>query len=176
MRILIVSPYFYPKAGGLENYAYNIFKRFNDNFDVTVLCSNHSPENSIDSFKRIRVIRLKPSLVVSNTPIRWDLVLKLSKLLKREDFDLVNAHMPVPSYADMAAIATRKNQTPFILTYHNDVVKDGLLGILASFYNKTLLQFTLKSTDKIITPSPYVYNESLIIRKFADKTVLIPPG
>ncbi|HIH64461.1 glycosyltransferase [Methanothermobacter thermautotrophicus] len=91
MKVLIVSPYFYPKTGGLENYAYNILKRLD--LDITVICSNHLPENSIGLIEKIKMIRLKPTYTISNTPLRLDLIVKISNLLKREKFDIVNAHM-----------------------------------------------------------------------------------
>lgn len=172
MKALIVTPYFPPRKGGLENYAYNISKILSEKgHDITIFSSGNTKESY-----NFKVIRVNNKISISNTPL--DFVLpKLSKLVKEEDFDLINAHMPVPFYADMAAIAARRNNIPFILTYHNDVVKEGLLlGLLASSYNKSLLQFTLRSADRIITPSPYVYNESPLIKNFADKTALIPPG
>ena len=152
-----------------------ILKRLD--LDITVICSNHLPENSIGLIEKIKIIRLKPTYTISNTPLRLDLIVKISNLLKREKFDIVNAHMPVPFYSDIGAITSKIKNVPFVLTYHNDVTKDeGLLKILSSIYNKSLLQFTLRVTKKIITPSPYVYNESTIIHKFPDKTVWIPPG
>lgn len=171
MKILIVTPYFPPRKGGVEHYTYNISKILSEKDHEIVVLTTGNTTKSYD----FKVIRVKNKISISNTPINIPLLYKLSKLLN-EDFDLVNAHMPVPFYADMAAIATRRNNIPFILTYHNDVVKEGLLGLLAAFYNKSLLQFTLRSADKIIIPSPYVYNESALIENFANKTVLIPPG
>jgi len=39
MKLLMVSPYFYPEGGGLENYAYTLQKLVKKGFGVTVLCS-----------------------------------------------------------------------------------------------------------------------------------------
>ncbi|MEM4589043.1 MAG: glycosyltransferase family 4 protein [Thermoplasmata archaeon] len=174
MKILIVTPYFPPRRGGVENYTYNISKRLAEKgHEVTVLSTGNTAEETCDDFE---VIRIKNKVSISNTPLNMSLAFKLSKILKKEDFDVVNAHMPVPFYADMTAITSKWNNIRFVLTYHNDVIKDGFLKILSAFYNKSLLQLTLRLSDKIITPSPYVYNESHIIKKFSDKTVLIPPG
>ena len=41
MKILIIAPYFYPKIGGLENYAYNIAKGLAKKHEVVVVTSNH---------------------------------------------------------------------------------------------------------------------------------------
>jgi len=173
MKILIVTPYFPPRKGGLEHYAYNIAYYVSKNgHKVTVITTRETKEEILDN---IKVIRVENRISISNTPINIHLPFKISEVLKMKD--IVNAHMPVPFCADMAAIVSKKNSIPFILTYHNDVVKDeGPLKILSSIYNRSLLQFTLRVAKKIITPSPYVYNESTIIHKFSDKTVWIPPG
>jgi len=174
MKILMITPYFPPRKGGVENYTYNLSKKLSGKgYELTVLSTGNTVEETYDNFK---VIRIKNKLSISNTPIDMLLPFKLSKILKKGDFDIVNAHMPVPFYADIAAITSKINNIPFILTYHNDVIKYGPLKILSSLYNKSALQLTLRLADKIITPSPYVYNESPIMRKFADKTFLIPPG
>ncbi|MBC7099526.1 glycosyltransferase, partial [Candidatus Bipolaricaulota bacterium] len=111
MKILIVSPYFYPKTGGLENYAFNIIKKLKEHHNITILCSSIN-KDSIESFKGMKIIRFKPSHILSNTPIRYNLIIKISEVLREGDFDIVNAHTPVPFYADMAAIASKKNNTP----------------------------------------------------------------
>lgn len=174
MKILIVTPYFPPRKGGVEHYTYNISKILSENgHKVTVITTGKTKEEILDD---IKVIRVKNKISISNTPINIHLPFKISEVLKK-DFDIVNAHMPVPFYSDIGAITSKIKNVPFVLTYHNDVTKDeGLLKILSSIYNKSLLQFTLRITKKVITPSPYVYNESTIIHKFSDKTVWIPPG
>lgn len=174
MKILVVLPYFYPKMGGLENYAYNVFKRLK-NHDITVLCSGK--ENSREMIEGMDVIRLKHSAVISNTPVNLKLPLTISRILKRESFDIVNAHTPVPYSADMAAIASRKHGVPFLLTYHNDLLKEkGFLQLISSLYNNSLLKLTLDVSKKIITSSYYVYHESPFLKAHAGKIELIPPG
>ncbi|HHW16480.1 MAG TPA: glycosyltransferase family 4 protein [Methanothermobacter sp.] len=175
MKILIVAPYFPPRAGGVEHYTYNISKNLLDmGHKITVITSANK---SAEEDHGIMIIRIKSRVSISNTPIDLTLVSSISNILRKETFDVVNAHTPVPFYADMAAIASKRMKVPFVLTYHNDVIKESWpLRTLSSIYNKTLLQLTLKSSDRIITPSPYVHNESEMINKFLERTVWIPPG
>ena len=183
MNILMVTPYFYPKRGGLENYAYNIAKNLVDRgCDVTVLCGDHNNTNNknkkenIEMINDIKIVRLCPNFVVSNTPVRINLLSEMIKLNKN-NFDLINAHTPVPYFADIASIVSRICNKPFILTYHNDIVKDTrLMNIIAQIYNFTLNPTTLSIAKKIITPSPFCYNESQFLRMFRHKVVWIPPG
>lgn len=176
MKILVVSPYFFPKIGGLENYCYNISKLLVEKgHELYVLTSG--TENSEENIDGINIIRIKPSLTISNTPINFGLIFKISKIIKDKEIDIVNAQTPVPFYADMAAIASKIKKVPFILTYHNDLTKPGsFLKILSNLYNHTLLKSTLSNSARIITSSPYVFNESKLIESYKQKVVLIPPG
>ncbi len=176
MKILTVTPYFPPRAGGVEHYSYHISKNLlGRGHDVSVItCGDKYIEEDLEG---INVLRIRNRVSLSNTPLDPGLLSSISEILRRENFDLVNAHTPVPFYADMAAIASRRMKIPFVLTYHNDVIKDSWpLRTLSSIYNRTLLQLTLRSSDRIITPSPYVYNESEMINEFIERTVWIPPG
>jgi len=167
MKILVVAPYLYPEAGGLERYAYNISKRLVEKgFDVTVLCSTRDKTDKTEFIDGIKVIRQKPNFILSNTPIRFNLFFTMSKLVKENNFDLINAHTPVPFYADIAAVVSKKYKIPFVLTYHNDNIKNTFaMNITANIYNYSFNLATLKLSEFIITPSPYCYNESKFLMK-----------
>lgn len=174
----MVCPYFFPEPGGLQNYAYNISKKMVEKgHKVTVLCSTRSNDNSIDYIDGIKVIRQKPNFILSNTPIRFDLFIRMSILIRQNKFDLINAATPVPFYSDIASLASKIYKIPFILTYHNDVIKPNFpLNLISTIYNYTLGAVSLKLSFPIITSSPYCYNESQFLSPFKDKLVLIPPA
>lgn len=174
----MVCPYFFPDPGGLQNYAYNISKKMVERgHKVTVLCSTKSKKNSIEYIDGIKVIRQKPDFILSNTPIRFDLFFKMSALIKRNKFDLINAATPVPFYSDVASLASKIYKIPFILTYHNDVIKPTFpMNLFSNTYNHTFGAISLKLSFPIITSSPYCYNESQFLSPFKHKLVLIPPA
>lgn len=178
LNLLMVCPYFFPDPGGLQNYAYNVSKKMVERgHKVTVLCSTKSKKDSIEYIDGIKVIRQKPDLRLSNTPIKFDLFLKMSTLIKRNKFDLVNAATPVPFYSDIASLVCKIHNVPFILTYHNDLIKPTFpLSLISTIYNCTLGSISLKLSSPIITPSPYCYNESQFLSPFKTKLVLIPPA
>ena len=178
MKILMVIPYFYPEAGGAENYTHNIAKRLTKKgFDITILCSSRNKINKEEIIDGIKVIRQKPSFVVSATPIKLNLYFTISKLLKENDFHLLISYTPVPFYVDIAAIISKKFKIPFILMYHNDTIKYTFpMNLIANIYNRTFGILSCKISEPIITTSPYCYNESKFLKPFKDKLVLIPPG
>lgn len=144
---------------------------------VTVLCSTRNNENSIEYIDGIKVIRQKPNFILSNTPIRFDLFVKMSTLVRKNKFDLINAATPVPFYSDVASLVSKIYKIPFILTYHNDLIKPTFsLNLISNIYNHTLGVISLKLSFPIITSSPYCYNESQFLNPFKDKLILIPPA
>ena len=177
LNILMISPYFIQQGAG-EKYAYEIAKRLVERgHNVTVLCSHRQKKDEEEIIDGIRVIRLKPDFILSSTPVRLDLFFKLLNLMKRDNFDLVSINFHLPYYADLAAMASKICKLPSILTYHNDLGKrEPLLHFIISVYNHSVNRLTLSLTDKIITPSPYCYRESKLLKRFKDKVVWIPPG
>jgi len=178
LKLLLITPYFYPESGGLESYAYNISKGLVEKgFDVTILCSTRDKNDKTEFIDGIKVIRQKPNFILSNTPIRFNLFFTMSKFIKENNFDLINAHTPVPFYADIAAMVSKIHKIPFVLAYHNDNVKNTFaMNIIANIYNYSFNLATLKLSKIIITPSPYCYNQSKFLKKFEDKLRWIPPG
>lgn len=181
MKILLVTPYFHPKTGGLENYAYNIAKELIERgFNITVLCSNHEKQEAnikVEQIDGLEVVRLKPNYIISNTPIKFSLFNVINKIIEENKFELVSAHTPVPFYADIGAIASKVHKLPFVLTYHNDNVKnDFFMNIVANAYNYSINLLTLRLSKHIITPSPFCYNESSFLEMFKNKVSWIPPG
>lgn len=119
MKLLIVTPYFYPKAGGLETYAYNLCKTLQKDYkiDIVVITANHQDkEYRVKALQGLKIYRLPWLFKISNTPLHPLWYWKIKKILKEEKPDLINAHTPVPGIADITALAA--GNIPFILTYH----------------------------------------------------------
>src|SRR5258708_2898988 len=119
MKLVIVTPYFYPKLGGLETYAYNLATHLKKHFkwDIVVITSNHmNKQDQIAYREGIKIYRLAPLFTISNTPINPFWYWKIKKILHDEKPDCINAHTPVPFISDVTALAA--GRTPFLLTYH----------------------------------------------------------
>ncbi len=177
MKIAVVAPYFYPRIGGLENYALGIAKGLRENgHEVLVITSNDTSRKRIEeSIDGIRVIRLAPLLVLSNTPVHPLWYFQIKAIFRQEKPDVILGHTPVPFIADMAARAA--GRTPFVLTYHNDLSKDNkILKMAASLFWHLLGKGTLRRAGRIVATSQFYADSSPYLRPFADKTVIIPPG
>lgn len=154
---MFLTPYFYPKIGGLENYALNIAKGLRDQgkHEVFIVTSNHISKKYVEEkVEGLRVIRLPRLFKLSNTPINPFWYSKLRKIIKEEKPDVINAHSPVPLLADMAFFA--RGKIPFVFTYHAGSLKKGkfLIDIPIRVYENTVLKHILNSSDEVITVYP----------------------
>ncbi|HEY5442815.1 MAG TPA: glycosyltransferase family 4 protein [Candidatus Saccharimonadales bacterium] len=177
MKIMIVTPYFYPKVGGLENYVFNIAKGLKKRgHDVLIVTSNHETKEYIeDSSEGLRVIRLPADFRISNTPIGLTWRSRLKKIIKDEQPDVINAHTPVPYIADIALRVS--GQIPTVLTYHNDLVKPHGIGkYTAKLFYILLLNKTMRKADKIVVTSEYYANISPYLLKHKEKLYTVEPG
>lgn len=177
MKILVVTPYFYPEGGGLEKYVYNIFKRLvAEGCDITVYCSTKQGYDYSEIIDGININRLKPNIIISNTPIRLDLLQILHREIKRNEYDVINGHTPVPYFADIAAMVAFKQNTPYIVTLHaaNFVSTKPLLNVLSNIIGICIEPIIFRIARSIITVSELIkYN---YLRRFAHKVEIIPPG
>src|SRR3989344_789930 len=169
-KIMVVTPYFYPKIGGLENYAFNISKGLKKyGWEVVVITSNHESNTYKEEIiEGMKIYRLPRQFKLSNTPISFKWKEQIKDIIQKEKPNVINAHSPVPFIADVSARIAHKLNIPFILTYHNDLVKDNpLLNFVAKAYYWILGNKTLNLSNKIIATSKYYVGMSpyLIKRK-----------
>jgi glycosyltransferase involved in cell wall biosynthesis len=178
MKIMIITPYFYPAVGGLENYALHIaagLQREHGHDIVIVTSAAPGQATTAKHVQGLRVIRLPRMFKLSNTPInplwRW----QLRKIIDNENPDIINAHTPVPYMADMAARAAKRHF--FILTYHNDLVKNSFVGnTLAKVFYVLLSRRTLRRSNLIVATSKYYVDNSKYLQKHTQKIRIVSPG
>ncbi len=171
----MVAPRFYPEGGGLELYVKNLTDGLIEKgHQVTVVCSTYQKKDSTEQTGALRVIRQKADLLISNTPLRFSLLFDLIKLIKEENFDVINAHTPVPYYADMTATACLLLRKKYFVTYHSSSLYKGnlLLDVMAFFYG-FVLNMLFFFSSKIILESK---NQSFVLKKALNsKTHVINP-
>ena len=180
IKLMVITPYFFPKIGGLENYALNISKQLikDYNYEIVVITSNHETKKYIkEEVEGITVYRLPIQFKISNTPIslKWNKMISI--IIEKENPSVINGHAPVPFISDIACQIAHKKQIPFILTYHsgsmkkqNALIKNILIGIYENYFFKK----TLDLSKKIICCSDYVKNEFL--KDYKNKSITITPG
>jgi glycosyltransferase involved in cell wall biosynthesis len=177
MKIMVITPYFYPKIGGMENYVYHISKGLREKYkwNIVVVTSNHEKnEYKEEVIDGLRVFRLPYWFKLSNTPINPLWWYQIRKILIKEKPDLINAHTPVPFIADIVALIC--GNIPFYLTYHGDTMKKNefVKDLIIGMYENTMLKFTLNKAQKIICCSDFIRNNFL--KDYLHKSLTITPA
>lgn len=149
MRIVQVSPFYAPHAGGVESHVRAISGELaKRGHDVTVVTSMPRPglptEEWID---QIRVLRTATLGVVLNTPIDTG----TQALMRSVPADVVHLHYPPPLTAFFAARGLARRPVPTCLTYHCDLYLGGPLGRLGTgLYERLLLPGTFRRVQRFI--------------------------
>ncbi len=173
MKIIHTPARFFPYCGGTENYTYYLCRelvRLGE--EILVFCANE-PLNLKEEIKEgIRIRRLSYPFKIANTNITLSLPWRLLK----EKCALIHTHLPHPWSADFSAWVCRIKNIPLVLTYHNDILGEGLNASLALLYNKTALAFLLKQARSIIITHRRYLEHSLYLKSYYKKIEVIPPG
>jgi len=177
MKILMVSPYFYPKIGGMENYAYNISRGLREKYgwDVVVVTSNHEKKKyKTEIINGLKIYRLPTWFKISNTPINPLWLFNIYKIIREEKPDVINVHSPVTYISDVTSLVAGK--IPFITTFHSgSMIKEkSILNYLIFLYESSLLKLLFRRSTRIICYSPDYIKRTLSTYK--TKVKYIPPG
>jgi glycosyltransferase involved in cell wall biosynthesis len=172
MKIVQTPVRFYPAVGGVEKYVFDLsIQLVKLGHQITVVCANE-PSSDNCQVQGIQVRRLPYLFKVAGTNITLSLLVRLMK----EDFELVHTHFPTPWSAEISLICAKLRRKPCILTYHNDVEKDGLLGFVTEFYNNFFLRFLLSQVDKILVTQSRYIDDSRFLAKYRNKVAVITNG
>lgn len=173
LKVIQTPVRFYPFIGGVEKYVYYISKELvkYDDCDVKVICANEPDSVDEEVHDGISIKRLKYVGKLANT----NLTPALPRALLSEDFDIIHTHVPTPWSSDWSNIVSRIRKKPLVVTYHNDIIGEGLANTVANIYNSTTLKLLLGRADRIIiTQDDYINSPHLA--NYKDKIVTIPNG
>lgn len=172
MKIAEVTATFPPYNAGTGNVCYHnsveLAKLGHDVSVYTGLKSNLKTENS----KILSIKYLKPLFSVGNAPF-------LPQLLALKDYDVVHLHYPFFFGAEFVYLNSVLKNSKYVLTYHNDVISDGLFGLFFKIHKHTLMKLILGRAEKIfVTSIDYCKNSFLseLCERNPDKIVEIPNG
>lgn len=149
MRIVQVSPFFHPHAGGVESHVRSLAREFaRQGHDVTVVTSRYQSGLPRDErTEGYRVLRTRTLGVAFNTPFD----IGTSGVLRRLDADVVHLHYPPPLTSYFATRTLQRKNVPVCMTYHCDLYLAGIFGgLLAGLYQRVFLPPTLRRVGRIV--------------------------
>jgi glycosyltransferase involved in cell wall biosynthesis len=149
VRIVQVTPFYFPHAGGVESHVRALAGEFvREGHEVTVLTSRHDRSLPVEErIDGVRVVRARTLGVVFNTPIDSG----ISRAIRSLDADVVHLHYPPPLTSYFAVRGLRGSAVPVCLTYHCDLYIPGTSGrILTGLYERLFLPPTLARVRRVI--------------------------
>jgi glycosyltransferase involved in cell wall biosynthesis len=174
--LLMVSPYFPPVLGGLEQYVLRLAGKLQQRHNWRVVVATSGDLHGKDRCEVVNdlfVYRLGYGMTVSHTPlgVRW--LRRLREIIERENPDIVDAHLPVPGLADVATFAVR--DIPLVVTYHSASMRKGkiLYDIPIWGYERILGRALLSKAARIICTSTAARD---FLQHYQAKSVVIPPS
>jgi len=171
-RICLVTHYFPPHKGGIEQVSYEQSKRLTESgYQIDVLTSKFEGRNT-NPIKGIKIHHY-PSLNVAKrfgVPypiISFKAYKTFTQLIKK--CDLVHAHGHVYMSSYMAGMVAKKYKKPFIVTQHNTFIDyQSLLNIIEQLNDFIIGKSVLKHANKVITVSKETMK--YVLKLGADKT------
>lgn len=121
MKIVMLTPYFYPHTGGTEKYVKDLaIQLVKNGHEVTVIANNvprSKKAKSEEIIDGVKVKRLPAFDFLYYLPVTWAFRLKML-----EGFDVVHIHCPPHSFIRTVAGRTK---LPVVATFHCDVTVTG---------------------------------------------------
>lgn len=155
MRILVISPYFYPHKGGSQKYAeelhVNLMQK-NPSVKVDVLTYNTDNSKEIEKYRGLTIYRVPCIQILKGQFAVPDYLklLKVLKKLKKNNYDFVNSHTRFFESSWWAPFASKYLNAKSILTDHcadHPTHKLALVTVISRLVDKNIVPFFIKKYD-----------------------------
>jgi len=170
MRVLHFFKTYWPETfGGMERVIDTIARMTADHgVEHHILSINDNGENPQPYFHGQHLHKARRSFEVLSTDVSFEAFKQYRRLAT--DADVVHLHFPWP-FMDIAHLAGGIAK-PTVVTYHADALGNALVQ---SFYG-LLMHRLLSRVDRIVATSPNYLDSSSVLRRYVNKTDVIPLG
>ena len=172
MKILQITPFFFPSIAGIENYVYNLSDHLsNKGHNITILTVN------TEKVQKEEIISKNVSVYRCSLNFRYHKGLVSIEFIKRilsaNDYDMYHVHIPFPLGLEIAVVASKFHNIPLVVTHHGEYTKGNVLySLISSTYSKICRTISLKYADWIVFLTQS-YSESLKLNKKIRKKIKI---
>ena len=170
MRVLHFFKTYLPESvGGIEQVIFQLCQSgtaYGVHSEVLTLSANPEPREVMVADHKVH--RSKLDLQIASTGFSISVFKRFRELAAQAD--IINYHFPWP-FMDLVHFASAVKK-PMVVTYHSDIVRQKNLMRLYS----PLMHGFLKRADRIVAASPNYLETSPVLKRYRDKTVVIPYG
>ncbi len=168
-KLIQLGKYYHPEPGGMETHLYDHCCELRDKFDIQVLVANTKPRTVTEMVDGVRVTRVANWGEVFSSPMCPTFPRHLSRINSSAG-SIIQLHLPNPLAHFSYLLA--KPPGRLVLVWHSDIIKQRWMS---RFYNKHLYEL-LARADCVVATSPNYAKYSPFLRRYADKTVVVPLG
>jgi glycosyltransferase involved in cell wall biosynthesis len=142
VNIAQISATFPPYMSGTGNVCfYNSLELARKGHKVTVFTSRY-PDINYDYPDAFEVLRIRPLFRILNSPF-------LPQILALRGYDLIHLHYPYPFGGELLYLLSKYSGQKYVLTYHNDLIYNGIISPFLSLYHTTLIKHVVQSAQKV---------------------------
>jgi glycosyltransferase involved in cell wall biosynthesis len=171
MKVCILSKHFHPYSGGLEARVLELARWLVEHGDEVLVFTSHEDDTvAFEVFDGVNVRRSNVWFTLFNALFTPGVAFNLM----RADFDLIDVNLPDPVNSVSAYIGSLLKRRPLFVTYHADIVKEGLIHAPFKLLYHPLLRLILKRAKRVFVTSPNYAESSPVLADFMDKVVVAP--
>lgn len=159
LRIAHVTATFPPYRGGTGHVCYhNARELARRGHDVHVLTAALAGTTAYEVRDGFTIRRLRPLARIGNAP----LLPALLPLLR--GFDVIHLHYPFILGAELARLASKAYRAPLIVSFHNDLIGDGVRAGIFATYQRLSAYLTVRRASRLCVVSLDHYLSSRLCR------------
>ena len=116
LRVLMITPRFFPFMGGVENHVYEVARRLaSRNVDITVLTTD--PGGQLPADERVEGIKIRR---VRAWPAQRDYYFApdIYRIIRDGNWDIIHVQSYHTLVAPLAMFAARQARVPYVVTFH----------------------------------------------------------
>lgn len=170
-KILHISKFYHPYAGGIEDVCYNIVRLAKSSKELKqkVFCFNDTNQTLVENYQGIEVIRVATWNTVSSQPLSMMYGKELKKIIAEYNPDVVHFHAPNP-LGTYFLLRHLPKQTKLIVHWHSDIFAQ---RFIYQFIRPLETKLLYRANTIIATSKKYL-ECSEPLRLFVNKTIVIP--
>lgn len=169
-KILHISKFYYPYAGGTEQIARDCVLALKDEYKQKVIAFSEDKKDKAIEVDGVEVLKCSHFKTVSSQPLSGTYRKMLHEVMVEYEPDIVIFHYPNPLIATFLLKELKKSRAKLVLYWHLDIIKQKLLRNFFYFQNKELL----RRADVIIATSPNYIEGSQWLSSVKEKCVVVP--
>ncbi len=150
MKILQVTPFFYPSLAGIQTYVLNLSQNLSQRghqVDILTVNTEKAPKEEVTA-ENIKVYRCSPNFRYHKGLVSFEFI---RELFQSKDYNLYHIHIPFALGLETAIAASRINHIPLVATHHGEGTQgDILFSMIAKSYSKLSRSISLRYVDRLI--------------------------